>query len=589
MPISAGRGFVVAALVLGGLVACTELGAPRPDWRPPASRPGRAELVDRGEVDRAVEVERRALVRALIEDGEHDADFAVLTAAERAELQALYQPNGCAPLWLESAGHLTSDAREGVELLRHAADEGLDPTDYFEGLIGRLAPLTESASLAPRDVARFDLSVSAGLLRYLRHLHMGRVDPRAIGFRLDAPSDRHDFPALLCSAIADDRLTELVVELQPPIGQYHELRTALRRYRLLANASTPLAPPPIVIPIHPGESSRVLPELQRALVAMGDLQAGDPLTVGRYEGALADAVQRFQTRHGLDPDGVIGKETVAALGVPLSWRVRQIELALERLRWLPHVGPERLIVLNIPMFRLWAWDSLSPSEAPRFSMDAIVGRALHTQTPVFVAHMREVIVRPYWNVPRSILRNEVLPRLERDPDYLGRENMEIVRGQGDLVPRVALTAESLVQLRQGALRVRQRPGPKNALGLVKFVFPNKEDVYMHGTPAQALFAKRRRDFSHGCVRVADPVALTEWVLQDQPQWTRARILRSMSGTQTIHVPLLEPIQVILFYTTAAVMPEGGEVRFAEDIYGHDARLDRALQVRRAHTITTRHF
>ena len=196
-----------------------------------------------------------------------------------------------------------------------------------------------------------------------------------------------------------------------------------------------------------------------------------------------------------------------------------------------------------------------------------------------MAEMGEVIFRPYWNVPRSILRHEVLPKIERDPDYLDREDMEIVRGAGDNAARLDLTPETLAGLKQGVLRVRQRPGSKNALGLIKFEFPNREDVYMHGTPAQALFARSRRDFSHGCVRVADPVALAEWVLKDRPEWTRDRILAATMGTQTIRVKLPRAIQVILFYTTAAVMPEDGTIRFAEDIYRHDARLDRALAMR----------
>jgi L,D-transpeptidase YcbB len=200
---------------------------------------------------------------------------------------------------------------------------------------------------------------------------------------------------------------------------------------------------------------------------------------------------------------------------------------------------------------------------------------------VFLEEMREVIFRPYWNVPSSILRHEVLPKLASTPDYLRRESMEIVRGSGDDAERVELTAETAAALRQGKLRIRQRPGPTNALGLVKFVFPNQEDVYMHGTPAPALFAKTRRDFSHGCVRVEDPVRLAEWVLQDRPEWTRERILAATTGTRTIRVKLAHPIQVVLFYTTAAVMPEDHTIRFADDIYHHDIRLDRALTARQA--------
>jgi murein L,D-transpeptidase YcbB/YkuD len=184
-------------------------------------------------------------------------------------------------------------------------------------------------------------------------------------------------------------------------------------------------------------------------------------------------------------------------------------------------------------------------------------------------------------VPRSILRNEIMPILECDRDYLRRQDMEIVSGDGDNARPVEATVENVARLRQGALRVRQRPGPRNALGLVKFAFPNEENVYMHGTPAQALFSRSRRDFSHGCVRAQDPVALAEWVLGDRPGWNRDRILAAIAGSQPLHVKLSRPIQVILFYTTAAFMPEVGTIRFAEDIYRHDAKLDRALTLRRS--------
>lgn len=214
------------------------------------------------------------------------------------------------------------------------------------------------------------------------------------------------------------------------------------------------------------------------------------------------------------------------------------------------------------MFRLWAWDAVD-GRPPAFGMDAIVGRASRTQTPVFMEDLREVIFRPYWNVPPSILRGEILPALRRDPDYLRKHDMEVVRGT-----------------EHDPLDVRQRPGAKNALGLVKFVFPNDDNVYMHGTPATELFARRRRDFSHGCVRVADPAALAEWVLRDLPDWTRARIETAMAGPGSTSVKLPRPITVVLFYTTAAVTPDDGRLHFVDDIYRHDARLDRALRARR---------
>ena len=467
-------------------------------------------------------------------------------------------------------------------MLRHAADEGLDPADYHSASLDSLGAALEGHSAPSRDdVAAFDAALTEGMVRYLRHLHSGRVDPRTAGFRIAAAADDHDFAAILRTALAGHRLTETVAEFTPPLAVYRGLRGMLARYRSLAADPSLESLPVFVATVRPGDSYAGLPGLRHRLVALGDLRADVPTPSEPfvYEGALVDGVKHFQIRHGLEPDGVLGKSTQAALRVPVAARVRQIELALERLRWLPHLGDERFIAINIPMFRLWAWDSIPPDGAPSFDMGVIVGRALDTHTPVFVEEMRSVIFRPYWNVPSSILRHEILPALERDPDYLRRQNIEIVSGPGDDARPVAATAENVAHLKEGRLRVRQRPGPDNALGLVKFVFPNDENVYMHGTPAMQLFSRSRRDFSHGCVRLEDPVALAEWALNDQPEWTRDRILAAMQGSAPLRVNLQQPIQVILFYITAVVMPDDGTVRFAEDIYGHDAKLETALAAR----------
>jgi murein L,D-transpeptidase YcbB/YkuD len=275
-------------------------------------------------------------------------------------------------------------------------------------------------------------------------------------------------------------------------------------------------------------------------------------------------------------DRLIGPKTAAALAVPLSWRVRQIELALERMRWLPDLSAGRLIAVNIPMFRLWAWDAVPTPDPADLTMAVIVGRALGTRTPVFADRLEYIVFRPYWNVPRSIVLNEILPAVRRGPDYLSRQNFEIVRGQTDDSPVLAPTAEHLAALARGEVRLRQRPGATNALGLIKFMFPNQNAVYMHDTPAPYLFDRSRRDFSHGCIRVEDPVALAEWALGRDPAWSESEIRAAMQGSSNRRVDLAEPIQVVIFYTTAAVEPDDGQVRFAEDIYQQDVRLDKAL-------------
>jgi len=496
------------------------------------------------------------------------------SAAERRDLDAIYERAAGTPLWIDAAGRPGAQARAALTLLGQAATHGLDPAQYGAAELTTLASSLDAPSSAPvTRAARFDTLMTAGVLRYFRHLHLGRVDPRTLGHQLTIPVEEHDFAETVWSAIDGARLNEAAAEMEPPLPQYQALKSALARYRLLA--ATGVRTPTFDRTVRPGEPFADVATLQRLLVTLGDLPADVPIaSPGIYDDVTRAAVVRFQQRHGLDPDGVIGPATRQELSVPLSRRVRQIELALERLRWLPDLRQGRLIAVNIPMFRLWAWDSMPP-RAPALTMAVIVGRALRTHTPVFADEMEYLIFRPYWNVPSSILRNESIPAIRRNPGYLARENLEIVRGQSDSAPVLAPTAENIAALGRGDVRLRQRPGPRNALGLVKFMFPNQNDVYMHDTPAPQLFARSRRDFSHGCIRVENPPALAEWVLGRNPTWTREQVIAAMNGANNRRVDLDEPIQVVIFYTTVAALPDGA-VHFAQDVYGHDARLDKVL-------------
>lgn len=494
---------------------------------------------------------------------------------EHAEVEALYSAGGT--LWLDPQGQPNMEARAALALLAASADEGLDPADYQTATLERLAASAADPGAQAGVRAAFDVALSRQVLRFWRHVHLGRVDPRAIGHRIPGPAHTHDFPSMLRTAVAGRRLGAATNDLLPPLALYHAVVRELARYRQLAAGATRFEMTEPDVSIKPGASFPHAPALRAWLVALGDLPPDTPaLESDVYDDALVGGVERFQRRHGLEADGVIGRRTAAALGVPLARRVHQLALALERLRWLPHLTGESFIAVNIPMFRLWGWDEVRPGGSPAFSMNVIVGRALDTETPLLVEHMRYVTFRPYWNVPPSITRGEILPQLERDAGYLDRQNMEIVSGWTDEATRVEPTPENLARLREGRLRVRQRPGPGNSLGLVKFSFPNDDNIFIHGTPAPHLFGRARRDFSHGCVRAEDPLTLARWVLRDQPEWTRERMLAAMNGDRPLRVNLTRPLPVILFYLTAVVMPEDGSVHFAEDIYGHDERLTRAL-------------
>ena len=488
-------------------------------------------------------------------------------------------------VWLDATGRPNASTHDALRLLADAGADGLAPQEYRAADLAKQAVALGAipvAAASPRPAFEGELNVA--MQRFLHDLHLGRVDPRALGFRVARlGATAPDFAALLHAAAISGRLSQLVAEMRPQLGQYAKLREALARYRALA-AESSLRPLPIALPAAHGKLDCGSAGLHRLLVALGDLAADAAPPVDCSDPMLVESLKRFQARHGVTSDGVMGQATRTALNVPLSHRVQQIELALERLRWLPDLSARPFVAINIPMFRLWAWNPDAPTDAS-ISMGVVVGRALNTQTPVLLEDMRHLVFRPYWNLPRSIVRNEVLPAISRDPGYLQRNDMEIVRGAGDDAEPVAASEDNLVALRQGGLRLRQRPGPKNSLGLVKFIFPNDANVYLHDTPATRLFGQARRDFSHGCVRVEDPVGLAHWVLKNQPGWTRERIQAAMAGAAPMRVDLARPLPVILFYMTAMAVPADQTIHFASDIYGHDAKLVRALASRRVSRVS----
>ncbi len=517
----------------------------------------------------------------------------MLTNPPRAQRRALARAAAALGLWLtftapaapaatrawSDGAAPTSAARALVEEMRHADTRGLDPRDYPLGRLDALAAQTPFAADA------YDALLSQAARQFATDLHQGRIDPASVGHHLDV--DRQDFdPSAAVARLASAQdVARALDALEPPFRHYALLKHMLGVYRQLAADPTlnRLAPLP-ARSVKPGGAYVDAPALARLLVALGDGPASLAADVPpQLTPALSAALAAFQSRHGQSADGVLGAATYAALTRPLAARVRQIELTLERWRWLPEKLPSATIIVNIPQFHLYALETSEDDEAHMRQMDVIVGKAFPgRQTPVFTADMRYVVFRPYWDVPPSIARKELLPAAHRNPAYLDRERLQIVRGADDSATVLANTPENLDAVARGAARLRQLPGPNNALGLVKFMLPNPYDVYLHSTPAKALFGRSRRDFSHGCIRVSDPVGLAEYVLHDQPDWTRERIETAMQDEHADSrvVRLKQPIRVFIVYGTALAL-ENGKILFFEDIYGHDARLDRALAARRA--------
>jgi murein L,D-transpeptidase YcbB/YkuD len=284
-------------------------------------------------------------------------------------------------------------------------------------------------------------------------------------------------------------------------------------------------------------------------------------------------VKRFQRRHGLDEDGRLGPSTLKQLNVPLSARVQQLQLTLERWRWLPEEFSAPPILVNVPDFRLRA---LGDDGKVALEMRVVVGKAMRTQTPVFSRDMTYVVTRPYWNVPPSILRGEIVSAIQRNRNYIANKRYEVTTYDGKVVTDGEISDDVLAQLKAGKLAVRQKPGPANALGLVKLMFPNEYNVYLHSTPAQELFSRSRRDFSHGCIRVEKPAELTAWALRNNSGWSVERVREAMDkGSDNNTVTLVRKVPVFIVYGTA-IAYENGEVHFYDDIYGHDAALVKAL-------------
>jgi murein L,D-transpeptidase YcbB/YkuD len=451
--------------------------------------------------------------------------------------------------------------------------KGLDPADYdalhWRERLQRLPGASEPERL------RFDVALTVSAMRLLRDLHEGRANLRRVALELESKPLSFDPSALLTTLAQAQDVAAVIAAVEPPFAGYRRTEAALARYRAFAAADDGEKLPVPSKPVGMGGTYPGAPRLRRFLKLLGDLpaDASAPADGSTYDGVLAQAVRAFQRRHGLPSDGRLDSATATELNVPLSWRVRQLQLTLERWRWVPRQYASPPIVVNIPEFRLRAVDEHFDLA---LAMNVIVGRSYHGRTPVFAGEMESLVFRPYWNVPGKIARNELAPQIAKDSRYLEKHNFEITTRSGEVVAATSADSVVLAQLRRGELLIRQRPGPNNALGLVKFVLPNDYDVYLHGTPAPALFSRSRRDFSHGCIRVEHPDALAAWVLRDVSGWDLPRVKAAMqNGADNRRVALAHQIPVLIVYGTATV-DESGEVHFYRDIYGYDAVLDGVL-------------
>ena len=487
----------------------------------------------------------------------------------REAVSAFYTSAGNSLGWVRK-GVATPQALELIGLLENADLKGLNSEDYDSShWRSRLDDLAKAPSEA--SLMRFDVALTISAIRYLTDLHLGKVSPATLHKDFDPERKKHNAGAFLRENVTQaSSVKDALARVEPPFPGYQRALAALGTYMKLEKEERLEPLPQVTKPIEAGRNYEAVPQLARRLQFLGDLPAtmSVPADSQSYSGEIVDGVKRFQARHGLEAAGKLGSQTISELNVPMSHRVEQLRLMLERWRWVPHEFPDPPIVVNIPEFVLRAYEQMGK---PSVMMPVVVGRAMRTETPVMEEDMKYVVFWPYWNVPPSILRNEIVPKIAKDPGYLTKNEYEVVTYQGKLVTDGAVSEDVLAELRAGKLMVRQKPGPKNALGLIKFIFPNSNNVYLHSTPSQAAFGQTRRDFSHGCIRVEDPKALALWVLRNNPGWTQEKIDEAFKAQKEQQVNLARTIPVLIVYGTA-VVKEDGRTYFFGDIYGFDKKL-----------------
>ncbi len=490
----------------------------------------------------------------------------------QAGVKTFYDDRNWELAWTRD-GRPTPSALGFIESFRTANLRGLRPEDYDAAQWpARVSALNSRDAEA---IATFDVTMTIDVMRYISNLRTGRVNPQHFNFDIDAASKRYNLPEFISDQAVDATdVPHLVLSVEPDSDEYRKTEAALSRYLQLAEQQG--SQPEQLPEGADGSSGRhyeALPQLWRRLQMEGDADANAPSPTS-YGEDFADAVKSYQQRHGLTVDGKLTSATIHSMNVPMSVRVAQIDNSLERWRWLPAPYLKPRLMVNLPEFVLRGYDEQANQQ---FRMRVVVGQTVDQHaTPVFTHMMKYLVFRPYWTVPVDITKKELAPHIRAASGYLEAHNYEVVNYKGEVQHDVPLD-----RLEHGRLMVREKPGPRNSLGLIKFMFPNQYDIYLHSTPAQQLFSRTRRAFSHGCVRVEKPVDLATWVLQDQTgkdgqPWDTQTVTDAMqNGPDNHQVNLKTPLPIVIFYATAHV-DEQGKVDFFDDLYGYDAEMQKVL-------------
>ncbi|MFN0117375.1 MAG: murein L,D-transpeptidase [Elusimicrobiota bacterium] len=486
-------------------------------------------------------------------------------------LEQFYKNREYHSAWINE-GKIYSGANELLRALRQSDREGLRPHDYRVDLLQELIEQYKKSNTDNISVQlKLEIFLTDSFLTYGSHLLSGRLNPYKVDNEWFANRRTGDLPNILEAALKHDNLRTMLRDLLPSHPFYQRLKSVLSKYKTLQEkGGWPKIPEGR--PIRKGDIDDRVPLLRKMLILTGDLN----LRFNEkkiFDAPLERALGNFQKRHGLDEDGILGKSTSDVLRIPVEVRIAQLEANLERCRWLPADLGRRHIFVNIPDFRLQLYDN----DHEAINMKVIVGRKMR-RTPVFSSTMTYIVLNPPWNVPKKIAKVDILEHIAEEPDYLTKYGFEVFSHHGEKATKIDHTSVDWSKVDPEAMpyHFRQQPGAQNALGQIKFHFPNQFDVYLHDTPSRSLFQKTIRDFSSGCIRIEKPVELASYLLSGTPFESEESIKNALKkrANQTILIP--SPIRIHLLYWTAWA-DEHGNVQFRTDLYGRDQTLIQALQ------------
>jgi murein L,D-transpeptidase YcbB/YkuD len=488
-------------------------------------------------------------------------------------LEGFYAGRQCEPVWFGSNGF--ADAESMIRAIKESRGDGLTPEFYhlrtIENLLGKAYAIREKGTYVdPGILVDLDLLLTDSFFTLAHHLSQGSVNP--LSFTPEwSIAENPDVSKVFINALGGHRIEQTLRKLAPATPEYAALGKQLKRFREMAknDDQQPVADGRL---LKKGMRSARVPELEKRLAFLGYLEGQSGTTDDLFAVTLQQAVTRYQESHGLKADGTVGPSTLQELNTPVEERVHQLMVNMERMRWNNGGRGQRYLIVNIAGFEL----KVVEKGNVMLSMKVVVGKPF-LNTPVFRGKMTYLILNPVWNVPDSIAKKEILRDVKKDPAYLRKENITVLRGWGDNEEEIAPDTIRWKSVTPQKLyfRFRQEPGPLNPLGRVKFMFPNRFNVYLHDTPAKHLFEQNIRAFSHGCIRIEHPLELAEYVLQGDPRWTKESIMAAIEEGSTQEVRLPQPLDVYIVYITAWV-DEAGSVQFRDDLYGRDAQLYEAL-------------